>query len=61
MVCFTLFSMRYLGPVIWNSLSWEIKAITALSEIKESIKKWKPDCLCRIFKNYTSGVKFVNP
>ena len=46
--------IRYLGLVIWNSLSWEIKSIATLSDFNESRKKW-------ICKNYISRVGFVTP
>ena len=41
-------SRKYSGPVVWSSLPSEMKRITALSDLKESIKKWKPNCPCRI-------------
>ena len=53
--------IRYLGPVIWNSLHWTIKGIVTLFDGKESIKKWKLYCPCSIFKNYISGFGFLNP
>ena len=53
-------SVRYLDSVTWNSLPWNAINIASLSDFKESVKKWEPDCPSRIYKTYISGVGFVN-
>ena len=53
-------SLRYFGPVVWETmLPNEYKSITQLEKFKESIKKWIPDCKCRLCKPYVADVGFV--
>ena len=52
-------SLRYLGPIIWNSLPREIKNASTLSQFKSLIKKWKPNCPCRLCCDYIPNVGFV--
>ena len=54
-------SIRYVGFVIWNSFPFPLFSfpVAALSDFKEYMKKRKPDCPCRIYKHYISGVKSV--
>ena len=41
-------SIRYLGPLIWNSVPIEIKNTESFEDFKRLIKKWKPEnCTCR--------------
>ena len=35
-------SVRYLGPVIWNNISIEIRSIKNFDTFKTEIRKWKP-------------------
>ena len=35
-------SIRYFGPVIWNSIPAKIKNANILSSFKKKIQKWKP-------------------
>ena len=52
-------SMKYLGPKIWDIVPEDIKNSESLEIFKSKIKKWKPDCPCRLCKNYVHGVGFV--
>ena len=53
-------SIRYYGPVIWNSVPAEIKYVNSLETFKNKIRMWKPNnCPCRICKNYISNVGFL--
>ena len=54
-------SVRYLGPIILNPLPWKTKSIRNLSDFKESIKKGKLECPCKIGKTYNSSVGFASP
>ena len=54
-------TLRYLGPVIWNTVPLEIKQVNSLNNFKKSIRKWKPiDCPCRLCKTYVADVGFLN-
>ena len=53
-------SLRYFGPVVWETMLPEVyKEINALGKFKEDIKKWVPDCKCRLCKTYIAGVGFI--
>jgi len=53
-------SLRYLGPVIWNSIPSDIRNVKSLSVFESKIKQWKPDCPCRLCKSFVQGVGFSN-
>ena len=54
-------SLRYLGPLIWNSIPIEIRRTDSFEAFKSKIKKWKPEkCPCRLCKTYVAGVGFIN-
>ena len=54
-------SIRYLGPIIWNSIPLTLWNVDSFSEWKFLIKNWKPTnypySLC---KNYFPNIGFVN-
>ena len=53
-------SLRYFGPVVWETMLPEVyKKLNALEKFKEEIKKWVPDCRCRLCKTYIAGVGFT--
>ena len=53
-------SLRYLGPITWNSIPEEIRRKESLQSFKIEIKKWKPvQCPCRLCKSYVSGLGFL--
>ena len=53
-------SLRYFGPVVWEIMLPEVyKKLNALEKFKEEIKKWVPDCRCRLCKTYIAGVGFT--
>ena len=53
-------SLRYFGPVVWETmLPNEYKEITNLEKFKDSIKKWIPQCKCRLCKPFVAGVGFM--
>ena len=53
-------SIRYFGPVIWNSIPAEIRNADILSSFKK-IRKWKPlHCQCRLCVDLLGGIGFTN-
>ena len=53
-------SLRYLGPLIWNSIPIGIRIIDTFVAFKSKIVKWKPiECPCRLCKEFIAGVGFV--
>ena len=60
-VCFGQNSIKYLGPLIWNSISTALRNVESFVEFKSLIKNWKPsNCPCRLCKGYIPEVCFVN-
>ena len=54
-------ALRYLGPVIWNTVPLEIKQVNSLISFKRLIRKWKPvDCPCRLCKHFVADLGFIN-
>ena len=53
-------SLRWFGPFLWETmLPDSFKSIQLLEKFKEDIKKWIPNCKCRLCKNYVASVGFV--
>ena len=53
-------SLRYFGPVVWETmLPDNFKNIADVEKFKEDIKKWVPNCKCRLCKNYVAQVGFI--
>ena len=53
-------SLRYFGPVIWNSIPIDIRCQDNFNLFKSKIRQWKPEnCQCRLCLNYISGVGFM--
>ena len=54
-------SIRYLGPLIWNSISTALENVEAFVEFKSFFKNWKPsNCPCKLRRDYIPQVGFVN-
>ena len=52
-------SIFYLGPKIWEIVPKKIKETNSFNSFKIEIRKWVPQsCLCRLCKQYISGVGF---
>ena len=50
-------SVSFLGPVIWDLVTNELKDIGHLAAFKKANKKWTPEkCPCRLCKVYISNV-----
>ena len=53
-------SLKYFGPIIWNSIPTRLRNIETLTEFKKEICKWKINkCSCRLCKNYIGNVGFL--
>ena len=54
-------TIRYRGPIIWESLPDELKQSSTLQTFKTNIKKLnKIDCTCRLCKTYIADIGFQN-
>ena len=54
-------SMRWFGPMVWDSMLPEsCKQIQTLEKFKEDIKKWVPEnCPCKTCKEYIASMGYV--
>ena len=52
-------TISYLAPKIWSIVPQTIKENTSLYSFKIKIRKWKPDCPCRLCERYLQHVGFV--
>ena len=54
-------SVRYLGPLIWNSIPTALRKVESFVEFKFLIKNWKPsNCAYRLCKDYIPQIGFLN-
>ena len=50
-------SLSYFGPVVWEKmLPDKYKKIETLDKFQEEIKKWVPDCECRLCEEWVPDV-----
>ena len=50
-------SLGYFGPVVWEKMHPDsYKKIETLNKFKDEIRKWVPDCKCRLCENWVPGV-----
>ena len=52
-------TISFLAQKIWAIVPQNIENCTFLSSFKINIRKWKPDCLCRLFKCFLKHVGFT--
>ena len=52
-------TISYLAPKVWSIVPQPIRESTSIHSFKTKIRKWKPDCLCRLCKRYLQHVGFV--
>ena len=52
-------TISFLAPKIWAIVPQNIKNCTFLSSFKINIRKWKPDCPCRLCKCFLKHVRFI--
>ena len=52
-------TISFLGPKIWAIVPQTIKNCASLSSFKINIRKWKPDCPCRLCTFFLKHVGFI--
>ena len=52
-------SAKYLGAVTWNSIPSHIRQQDSLEKFCDLIKKWKPDCKCKLCKDYIGHIGYI--
>ena len=52
-------TISYLAPKIWPLVPEVIKSSKTLDILKNKIRKWKPDSLCRLCKTYLQHAGFI--
>ena len=52
-------TISVLAPKFWALVLGKIKECSCLEVYKSKIRKWKPDCLCRLCKTYLQHVGFL--
>ena len=54
-------SLSSFGPIVWNEmLPDSYKKCKDIKTFKREIKKWVPQCHCRLCRRFVAGVGFVN-
>ena len=53
-------TVSYIAPKIWSKVPETIKMSSSLESFKTKIRKWKPQCDCRLCTTYLHHVGFVN-
>ena len=53
-------TVSYIAPKIWSKVPEAIKMSWSLESFKTKIRKWKPECDCRLCTTYQHHVGFVN-
>ena len=53
-------TVSYIAPKIWSKVPETIKMSSSLESFKTKIRKWKPECDCRLCTKYLHHVGFVN-
>ena len=52
-------SVSFMAPKIWSVVSQGLKSSQSLYSFKKIIRKWKPNCSCRLCKTYLQHVGFI--
>ena len=52
-------SVTIIAPKIWPIVPQEFKTSQSLYSFKKHIRKWKPNCPCRLSKTYLQHVAFI--
>ena len=52
-------SISYLAPKIWSIIPDTIKNSESLESFKFKIRKWTPNCPCRLCKTFLQHVGFI--
>ena len=51
--------ISFLSPKIWSLIPQNIKDSGSFPCFKKNIRKWKPNCLCRLRKTFLQHVRFI--
>ena len=51
--------VSFMAPKIWSVVSQGLKNSQSLYSFKKIIRKWKPNCSCRLCKTYLQHVGFI--
>ena len=52
-------TISFLAPEVWALVPEKLKECSCLEAFKSKIRKWKPDCPCRLCKTYLQHVGFL--
>ena len=52
-------SVSFMAPKIWSIVPQGSKNSQSLYSFEKSIRKWKPNCPCRLYKTYLQNVGFI--
>ena len=52
-------TLSFLAPKVWALVPEKLKECSCLEAFKSKIRKWKPDCPCRLCKTYLQHVRFL--
>ena len=52
-------TISFLAPKVWALVPEKLKGCSCLEAFKSKIRKWKPDCPCRLCKTYLQHVGFL--
>jgi hypothetical protein len=52
-------TISFLGPKIWDLVPTDLKNLTSVFDFKAEIRKWKPECPCRLCKIYIPQIGFI--
>ena len=51
-------TISFLVPKVWALVTEKLKECSCLEAFKSKIRKWKPDCPCRLCKTYLQACFF---
>ncbi|XP_057290348.1 uncharacterized protein LOC130613047 [Hydractinia symbiolongicarpus] len=52
-------TLSFIGYKIWQQIPVRIKEMSSLQSFKSQIKKWVPNCSCRLCKKYIPQIGFI--
>ena len=52
-------TISFIAPKVWALVPKKLKECSCLEAFKFKIRKWKPDCPCRLSKTYLQHVGFL--
>ena len=52
-------TISFLSPKIWSLIPQNVKGSGSLPCFKKNIRKWKPNCPCRLCKTFLQDFDFI--